>query len=90
MTPVDRGRRPTQLETPDTSRNWLPLAVVTLGEGWHNNHHRFLTAARNGFYRAELDLTYLALRGLAALGLVWDLRPVPKDVLDEGRAPSGD
>lgn len=78
-----------RFETADTSRNWLPLAIVTLGEGWHNNHHRFPTAARNGFYRSEVDLTYLALRGLAALGLIWDLRPVPMDVLDEGRSPAG-
>jgi len=69
------GRR--RYDTPDTSRNSLPVAVVTFGEGWHNNHHRYPATARQGHAWWELDLTYLVLRGLAAAGLVHDLRPVP-------------
>jgi len=66
-----------RFETHDDSRNnWL-LALLTLGEGWHNNHHHFPGSARQGFRWWEVDLTYYLLRGFAALGLVWDLKPVP-------------
>lgn len=68
-------------ETNDDSRNnWL-LALLTFGEGWHNNHHRYPGAARQGFYWWEIDLTYYGLKALAGLGLIWDLRPVPQSVL---------
>ena len=71
--------------TSDNSRNnWL-LALVTLGEGWHNNHHHYPGAARQGFYWWEIDLTYYALWLLERLGLVWDLRPVPVKVLERNR-----
>ncbi len=68
-------------ETRDDSRNNLWLALLTFGEGWHNNHHHFPGSARQGFRWWEIDLTWYALRGLAALGLVRDLRPVPARVL---------
>ena len=61
-------------ETGDDSRNHWLLALITLGEGWHNNHHRFPTSVRQGMGPWQLDLTWLALSGLARLGLVWDLR----------------
>ena len=61
-------------ETTDTSRNNPLLAIVTLGEGWHNNHHHFQSSARQGFFWWEIDLSYYALRVLALLGIVWDLR----------------
>jgi stearoyl-CoA desaturase (delta-9 desaturase) len=64
-------------DTSDDSRNNFWLALVTFGEGWHNNHHRYPGAARQGFFWWEVDITYYALRTLAALGIVWDLRPVP-------------
>ncbi|MET0556256.1 MAG: acyl-CoA desaturase [Vicinamibacteria bacterium] len=63
--------------TPDESRNNPWTALVTLGEGWHNNHHRFPRAARNGLYWWEVDPTWWTIRALAALGLAWDVRPVP-------------
>jgi stearoyl-CoA desaturase (Delta-9 desaturase) len=63
--------------TRDDSRNNPWLAMLTLGEGWHNNHHHYPSAARQGFYWWEFDASYYALRLLAALGVVWDLRPVP-------------
>jgi stearoyl-CoA desaturase (delta-9 desaturase) len=63
--------------TRDDSRNNALLALITLGEGWHNNHHHYPSAARQGFYWWEIDITYYLLRGLAALGVIWDLNPVP-------------
>ena len=63
--------------TRDDSRNNFWLALLTMGEGWHNNHHHFPGSARQGFHWWEIDLSYYGLRLLAAIGLVWDLRPVP-------------
>ncbi|MGB0715266.1 MAG: acyl-CoA desaturase [Phycisphaerae bacterium] len=68
------GRR---FNTDDDSRNSFVLALITLGEGWHNNHHRFPGAVRQGMYWWELDLTYLGLRLMQAMGLVWKLTPHP-------------
>jgi stearoyl-CoA desaturase (delta-9 desaturase) len=63
--------------THDASRNnWL-LALITFGEGWHNNHHRFPGAARQGLHWWEFDMTYYGLSVLSWLGLVRDLRPFP-------------
>ena len=70
--------------TTDTSRNNLALAVLTLGEGWHNNHHHYQRSARQGFFWWEIDVTYYVLRTMAAVGIVWDLRPVPVHVLRDG------
>jgi stearoyl-CoA desaturase (delta-9 desaturase) len=67
--------------TGDESRNnWL-LALFTMGEGWHNNHHAYQSSARQGFRRWELDLTYYILRILSWLGIVWDLKVPPEQVL---------
>ncbi len=66
--------------TSDQSRNNLWIALVTLGEGWHNNHHHFPGSARQGFYWWEIDFTYYGLKVLAALGLIWDLRIVPVEI----------
>ena len=83
------GRR--RYATSDGSRNSLALALVTFGEGWHNNHHFFPGSANQGFFWWEVDLSYYALRALAAVGLVRDLRRPPDRVLDAartGRAPA--
>ncbi len=77
------GSRP--YRTPDDSRNNSLLALITLGEGWHNNHHRYPAAARQGFRWYQVDLTFYALRALAALRVVRDLRPVPERILAEAR-----
>jgi stearoyl-CoA desaturase (delta-9 desaturase) len=61
------------------SRNNLWLALLTFGEGWHNNHHHYPTAARQGFFWWEVDFAWYGLRLLSAVGLVWDLRAVPED-----------
>jgi stearoyl-CoA desaturase (Delta-9 desaturase) len=60
----------------DSRNNWL-LALITFGEGWHNNHHRFPGAARQGLRWWEFDMTYYGLSLLSWLGLVHDLRPYP-------------
>lgn len=74
--------------TADGSRNNAPLAVLTLGDGWHNNHHHRMSSARHGFRWWELDVGYYSLVVLARLGLVWDLRqPAPEDRHRITRAP---
>ena len=64
-------------DTSDDSRNNVWLALLTFGEGWHNNHHRYPGAARQGVFWWEIDITYYGLRALSMLGIVWDLRPLP-------------
>jgi stearoyl-CoA desaturase (delta-9 desaturase) len=67
-------------ETGDGSRNSLALALITMGEGWHNNHHFYPSAANQGFFWWEVDLSYYTLRLLSAFGVVWDLRTPPASV----------
>ncbi|HSI13517.1 MAG TPA: acyl-CoA desaturase [Chthoniobacter sp.] len=74
--------------TEDDSRNNFLLALVTLGEGWHNNHHRYMGAARQGFYWWEIDVTFYVLKVLAWSGLIWELKPVPRSVLEEVARPA--
>ena len=74
-----------RFETDDESRNSFILTLITLGEGWHNNHHRFQSATRNGFYWWEIDPTYWGLKLLSFTGLIRGLKPVPESVLEEGR-----
>ncbi|MDV2079879.1 MULTISPECIES: acyl-CoA desaturase [Marinobacter] len=78
------GRR--RFDTADDSRNNFFLALLTLGEGWHNNHHRWPQSARQGFRWYEIDLTYYALWLMARLGIIWDLKPVPEHIQQETRA----
>jgi stearoyl-CoA desaturase (delta-9 desaturase) len=73
------GRR--RFPTRDDSRNNAWLALLTFGEGWHNNHHFFPGSARQGFRWWEIDLTWYGLRVLQSMGLVHDLKPVPAWVL---------
>jgi stearoyl-CoA desaturase (Delta-9 desaturase) len=77
------GRR--RFKTSDDSRNSFILAIITLGEGWHNNHHRYMSATRNGFYWWEFDPTYYGLKLLSYTGLIWGFKDVPEAVLEEGR-----
>ncbi len=64
----------------DSRNNWL-LALFTMGEGWHNNHHAYQSSARQGFRWWEIDATYYILKGLSYLGVVWDLKTPPEAVL---------
>jgi stearoyl-CoA desaturase (Delta-9 desaturase) len=77
------GRR--RYETRDDSRNSLILALVTLGEGWHNNHHHYKASTRQGFYWWEIDITFYVLKALSWVGLVWDLKEPPKKIRDSNR-----
>ena len=70
-------------ETTDTSRNNPILALITLGEGWHNNHHHYMNSANQGFFWWEVDVSYYTLRALALVGVVRDLRRPPAHVLRE-------
>jgi stearoyl-CoA desaturase (Delta-9 desaturase) len=77
------GRK--QYVTGDESRNnWL-LALFTMGEGWHNNHHAYQSSARQGFRWWQLDMTYYILRVLCWLGIVWELKTPPEQVLRNKR-----
>ena len=64
----------------DSRNNWL-LAVFTMGEGWHNNHHAYQSSAQQGFRWWEIDVTYYVLVALSWLGIVWDLKMPPEQVL---------
>ncbi|MCB0309849.1 MAG: fatty acid desaturase, partial [Bdellovibrionales bacterium] len=77
------GRR--RFETEDESRNSFLLALITLGEGWHNNHHRYPGSERQGFYWWEIDITHYVLRLLALFGIVWDLREPPARIYREAQ-----
>lgn len=76
------GKR--RYNTGDDSRNHWFLALMTLGEGWHNNHHYYQSAARCGFYWWEIDITWYGLKALSWFGIVWDLREIPAHVRDGG------
>jgi len=69
-------------DTGDESRNNFWLALLTMGEGWHNNHHQHMGCVRQGFYWWEIDITYYVLKALAGLGIIWDLKPVPVRAYD--------
>jgi stearoyl-CoA desaturase (Delta-9 desaturase) len=64
----------------DSRNNWL-LALFTMGEGWHNNHHAYQASARQGFRWWEIDPTYYILKALSWTGVVWDLKSPPEAVL---------
>jgi stearoyl-CoA desaturase (delta-9 desaturase) len=64
----------------DSRNNWL-LAVFTMGEGWHNNHHAYQASVRQGFRWWEIDPTFYILTMLSWTGLVWDLKRPPEAVV---------
>jgi len=70
-------------DTGDDSRNNFLLALITMGEGWHNNHHFYPASTRQGFYWWEIDMTYYCLKLMEWLGLVWDVRGVPVYVREQ-------
>src|SRR5689334_16412292 len=74
-----------RFETRDESRNNAVTALFAAGEGWHNNHHRYQRAARNGFYWWEFDPTWYVIRGMAAVGLAWKIHEVPDRIYQEAR-----
>jgi stearoyl-CoA desaturase (delta-9 desaturase) len=77
------GRR--HFRSRDESRNnWL-IAVLVLGEGWHNNHHAFPSSARHGLNRGQVDVSWLVIRILERVGLVWNVRRPSATQLDRRR-----
>ena len=82
------GKR--RYETDDTSRNSFILALITLGEGWHNNHHRYMSATRQGFYWWEIDISYYLLKMLSWTGIIWNLKPVPLAAYENSNRVSRD
>ncbi|SMO40117.1 acyl-CoA desaturase [Fodinibius sediminis] len=77
------GKR--RFETKDDSRNNWFISLITLGEGWHNNHHRFPSSERQGFYWWEFDFSHYILKVLSWFRLVWDLRVPPERVYAESK-----
>jgi stearoyl-CoA desaturase (delta-9 desaturase) len=77
------GKR--RFKTGDDSRNNLWLALITLGEGWHNNHHRYPGSERQGMFWWEIDISHYILRILSWCGLVWDIRTHPERIYEEAR-----
>ena len=69
--------------TGDESRNSLILTLITLGEGWHNNHHRYQATTKQGFYWWEFDPTYYGLKVMSWMGLIWGLKGVPASIYEE-------
>lgn len=78
------GKR--RFTTADNSRNNLLVAIITLGEGWHNNHHYYPSSERQGLYWWEIDVAHYTLRALSWMGVVWDLRTHPWNALILGRS----
>ncbi len=72
-------------KTRDESKNSLILAIVTMGEGWHNTHHYYQRATNQGFFWWEIDATFYVLKVLSWVGLVWDLHTPPAHVLAANR-----
>ncbi|MCS6894351.1 MAG: acyl-CoA desaturase, partial [Deltaproteobacteria bacterium] len=77
-----------RFNTGDESRNSFLMAIVCLGEGWHNNHHYYPSSERQGFYWWEIDPTHWGLKLLQFLGLVWDIKKPPKEILSKREAES--
>jgi len=71
------GRQP--FDTKDESRNFAPVALLSFGEGWHNNHHAFPTSARHGLRRWQPDPTAWVINGMEKAGLAWDVVRIPPD-----------
>ena len=70
-------------DTGDTSRNNFWLALITMGEGWHNNHHFYQSSVRQGHRWWEIDATFYVLKLMSWVGLVWDLKEVPMQALEQ-------
>ena len=60
-------------DTKDGSMNNWIIAILTLGEGWHNNHHAFPNSERQGHKWYQLDICHYILWSLSKIGIVWDI-----------------
>lgn len=77
------GRR--RYATKDHSRNSFFLSIITLGEGWHNNHHHYPATVRQGFFWWEMDITYYILKMMSWMGIIWELNPVNEAAIKRKR-----
>jgi stearoyl-CoA desaturase (Delta-9 desaturase) len=84
---VGHGHGTQPYVTGDESRNSFWLALATMGEGWHNNHHAYQSSTRVGFRRGEIDIGYAILKLLSRVGLVWNLREPPAAVVRNEVSP---
>jgi stearoyl-CoA desaturase (Delta-9 desaturase) len=78
-----------RFDTVDESRNNAITAFFAVGEGWHNNHHRYQRSARNGFYWWEFDPTWYVIKAMSLVGLAWDLQSVPERIYREAKERPG-
>lgn len=74
-----------RFNTDDDSRNHWLCSIITLGEGWHNNHHRYPGSESQGMYWYEFDIAHYVLKLFEKLGLVWDIRKYPERLYEEAR-----
>ncbi len=74
-----------RFETGDQSKNSLILSLVTMGEGWHNNHHRYPYSERQGIYWWEVDMSHYILKFFSWFGLVWDIQLHPQEIFAEAK-----
>jgi len=74
--------------TRDLSTNSWWVALLTFGEGWHNNHHAHPTAAQHGFTWYEVDVNWYGIWALKTLGLAWDIKRVKLADLEKGLEPT--
>ncbi len=70
--------------TDDLSTNCWWVALVSYGEGWHNNHHRFPTSSRHGLRLWEFDPVFRFIQALSVLGLAWDVHTPPARAVPPG------
>lgn len=74
-----------RFETGDLSKNSFILSMITMGEGWHNNHHRYPYSERQGIYWWEIDMSHYILRVMSWFRLVWDIQLHPKEIYVEAK-----
>jgi stearoyl-CoA desaturase (delta-9 desaturase) len=79
------GSRP--FRSGDHSANNAAVALLSLGEGWHNNHHAFPTSARHGLFWWQFDPSYLLIKLMEKVGLAWDVRLPNAAAMAVKRAP---
>jgi stearoyl-CoA desaturase (delta-9 desaturase) len=73
--------------TDDTSKNSLWVALLTWGEGWHNNHHAHPQSARHGLTWYEIDFNWYGIKALEMVGLVWDVKLPRLESLEKKKIP---
>jgi len=72
-------------DTKDHSKNNFLLALLTFGEGWHNNHHHYSGSARQGFTPWQIDITYYTLLFMQKIGIIHGVKGVPKEIIESNK-----